>query len=569
MNRIKSFFSMLMVLLFCLTILSACNDKEIQKSDKEDVGVGEEETNTNVNVSDSQEMPHETFTVWIYNFANDLYTTFNDNPGIRYMNEAFNVTFEYEHPAAGQEADSFNLMLASGEYTDVINTVYATSSLNDMYADGVIISLNDLISENMPNLSKLIAENPEIAKICSNDDGLILALPEINSTAEPSWGGLVYRKDIVDSMTDDNPEYPSGNVNPVTVEDWEYMLELMKQYFEELGLTDYAPLIIPYQGYFSTNDIISGFGAYADFYLDGDEIKFGPIESNYYNYLVKMKKWYEKGYIYKDFATRVNDLIYLPNTSLTYGGAAGVFWGLSNQLGDLMDSPDYGLDFEIAALASPIDKMNGITEANGRMDLSVLTSANYAISSSCENPERLLSIIDYLYSSEGSYLAGLGLTTEQGAADNEIYKAEGLQDGAYVLSESGEVLKNEALKPGGSANQDGNVLRLLGLPSLTYKEYMWDEITEVQQAAHDVWNTYPNNKVVPSSLYLTSDESKAFQAYYSEINDYISAMVPKFIMGIDDLTEESWLEYVQTLKDLGVDEIIKIKQAAYDRYQNR
>ena len=41
-------------------------------------------------------------------------------------------------------------------------------------------------------------------------------------------GGLVYRADILDVMTGGNPQFPSGNSEPTTIEDWEYMLPLFK-----------------------------------------------------------------------------------------------------------------------------------------------------------------------------------------------------------------------------------------------------------------------------------------------------------------------------------------------------
>ena len=45
-----------------------------------------------------------------------------------------------------------------------------------------------------------------------------------------AWGGLVYRRDILETMTGGNIAFPSGNDEPTTVEDMDYMLELMKQY---------------------------------------------------------------------------------------------------------------------------------------------------------------------------------------------------------------------------------------------------------------------------------------------------------------------------------------------------
>ena len=37
-------------------------------------------------------------------------------------------------------------------------------------------------------------------------------------------------------MTGGNVEFSSGNEEPITIEDWDYMLLLFKQYFEAAGM---------------------------------------------------------------------------------------------------------------------------------------------------------------------------------------------------------------------------------------------------------------------------------------------------------------------------------------------
>ena len=42
-------------------------------------------------------------------------------------------------------------------------------------------------------------------------------------------------------------------------------------------------------------------------------------------------------------------------------------------------------------------------------------------------------------------------------------------------------------------------------------------------------------------------------------------MKARFFMGKDDL-DEYWDTYIQTLKDMGIDDVLAIEQAKYDRY---
>ena len=50
------------------------------------------------------------------------------------------------------------------------------------------------------------------------------------------------------------------------------------------------------------------------------------------------------------------------------------------------------------------------------------------------------------------------------------------------------------------------------------------------------------------------------------INDYVSSMAVKFIVGNVDLNEDTWAEYKDQLKAYGVEDNIAIYQTAYDRY---
>ena len=45
-------------------------------------------------------------------------------------------------------------------------------------------------------------------------------------------------------------------------------------------------------------------------------------------------------------------------------------------------------------------------------------------------------------------------------------------------------------------------------------------------------------------------------------------MVVKFIMGTEELTEESYAAYVNQMNKFGVEDSIRIKQEIYDRYMS-
>lgn len=227
------------------------------------------------------------------------------------------------------------------------------------------------------------------------------------------------------------------------------MLSLFKAYFDAAGMADSAALILPSNGMFATGEFTGGFGTIGTYYLGNDgTIHFGPVEENFYNYLVTMRDWYQKGYIYTDFASRTNDPFYLPNPALTYGGSAGMWWGLVVQLGDRMSMPEYGLNMDVQPVtAAPIDEANGITKETALKVYLNMPGAQYcwAITNKCKNIEQFLTAVDWLYSDEGSHVKSLGLDVAHGSETDPVLQKLDLAEGCWWLDDSGNVIVNSKL----------------------------------------------------------------------------------------------------------------------------
>lgn len=567
MKGLKKVITMLLCIVMVVGSLNGCKKSE-NSTDDTDGTTSTKAENEVVTIDYSKPVD---YTYWLYATPNDYYSDYSDNPVVWYLNKKFNMTLKFQQPASGTEADSLNLMLGTGEYTDLIDTTQYTGSISQLYDDGIIIDIAQYL-DYMPNFKKLLEENETFRKNTYNDDGKILGLTFMSASDIDMWGGLTYRRDILETMTGGNVQFPSGNDEPTTVEDWDYMLPLMKQYFDAAGMADSAVLILPAQGYFPSNDLIGTFGTSSTYFLDNGTVKYGPMEDGFYNYLKKMNEWYKAGYIYKDFASRTSDLFYLPNTALTYGGAAGIWFGLTSQLGTAMSLPDYGLNVDVRALKSPIDAANGKTTAYSN---TLFTTAQneygaVAVTSSCKNVERLLATMDYMYSEEGSMLKAYGLTAEQ-AAGNEIYEKNGLVDGTYTIAEDGTFKYNDKLViagVGGTVDQG----HFIGgrLPSLRQTKYDDAYITDVNKAASSTWTAYEADNIrLPKTLTRTAKEDATYTSDTANITTYVNEKVLKFILGTEELNETTWAEYKAQLVDYGIEDDIAIQQAAYERYLAR
>ena len=76
-----------------------------------------------------------------------------------------------------------------------------------------------------------------------------------------------------------------------------------------------------------------------------------------------------------------------------------------------------------------------------------------------------------------------------------------------------------------------------------------------------------NDGCVPR-ISLTADETTEYASIISEVQTYVQEMTLAFLLGEADI-ESGFEDYMQTLKDLGVEDAIAIQDAALQRYYAR
>jgi len=579
----KKIVSLVLLTTLVVSMISGCGGSSASESTG-GKSVSKDNDGNAVEVVESKDVTDDmsksqTITVWLAKDDYKIYDSYSENPVVTYLNDKFNCKLDFQQPAMGSEQEQFSLMLGTGSYTDVMEVSYCQESVISLYDDGIIRDLAPYIEKNMPNFYAFMnkPENADIKQALYDNEGHFLTIPyQVRLQDELRWGGLVYRRDILDTMTGGFISFPSGNENPTTIEDWDYMLPLMQMYFQAAGMTDYAPLILPSDGFFTTSELLTGFGIGGDFYVEDDTVKYGPTEEGFYNYLQKMKEWYAAGYIYNDFASRTNDLFYLPNTALTYGGAAGTWFGLVAQLDDAMSLPEYGLIVDVKPISSPLDtattdKLLAVTGLEGGR--AAMNSQGFIVSTSCSEEKllRFLSVCDYLFTDEGAMLRSYGLTADQGASSNKYYHVGGLDDGAYSLVD-GVFTYDEKMVPNtGEYSVGGTYNSYVGmrLPGLLNNEYSLQFASESSKIASAAWKGTGRDNNYPGGIMFTVEDSTTKSNDYTNYHDYLVTMVPKFIMGTEELTKESFDAFVAKMDSLGVAEAKEINQRYYDEFMNK
>ena len=491
---------------------------------------------------------------------------YGDLPFAKALEKKTGVKIEYIHPSLTNAQEKFTLMISSGKLTDMIawNFNNYTGGSQTAIDDGVIHALNvegnSILDAWAPDYKKLIESYPDsVAKEAKTDKGYYycfgLAAPdrELNTTAGP-----IVRGDWLEDL---------GLEVPKTIDDWYVMLKAFK---EKKGAT--APLSMSDQG-FHCGFISGAYGVNKDFFHNDNTVIYAPATEGYKQYLETMHKWYKEGLFDKEF-----DTTNVVQQNLLTGKAGATWNALGGGIGTLMtnveaktaDDPNAGAKF----IGAPYPTLDGSKSEFGQA--SSRFSPATAISTQCKDPELAAKWLNYGYTEEGHMLYNFGLTKEDAAEigiktySYEMVDKDG--DGTKEYPQFTDEVKNnpdnltmqEAFtkysQAGGSCG-GGLVYR---------QDPRYLEQYAVRPEQQEAWKTWCDTNTfdhyVPNTG-VAEDVAKEYSQLYTDITAYAGQEYIKFVKGGRPLSEFD--DYVKTLKDMGVDKMVKMKQDAFDAYLAR
>ena len=480
-----------------------------------------------------------TLTYWtpIYSSVSQTASNYGETELYKALQEQSGVKLEFTHPAIGQEKESFNIMIASGDLPDLIEYDFIANykgGVQKALKDGVIIPIDEYL-DMAPNYKKALAEHPEWEKQTVTDDGTHYCFASfLDGDETRCWQGLQIRDDLLKKANLPLPE---------TIEDWDKTLREFKKMGIEYPLSCVG---VNHNSMFCT-----AFGIGERFYQDNGVAKYGVVEPAYKNYLELWKKWYEEGLVDPD---------YFAQDGKTYdakisSGQVGAFFGtagggMGKYLPALRETnPEYSLAGAKFPVANKGEKAKYVPcEAAYRPNLSVY------ISSSCKNIEAAVKLLDYGYSEKGHMLYNFGI-------ENTSYKME---NGYPKYTD--EVLNN----PDGLGVQFALAkysAAVYGGPFVSDTRYYEQYLTMPEQkAAVKNWAEQDDSGNMPK-LTFTQEESDKVASLQTAVDSYVSENLINFITGKKPMSD--WDSFTQQVKSMGITEILKVYQAALDRYNSR
>lgn len=487
--------------------------------------------------------------IWVV-WSNDYVEEPNQLKAIQKIEEATNVHVNWTVVDASSAKEQFGLMLASGEYPDIIRDVgsYYPGGTEKGVQDGVLADLTEAVELYMPNYNALRKSNPQLEKDTMTDDGKIVGTRTITSyfgevRGERVWAGMALRQDWLNDL---------GLEVPRTIDEWETVLTAFKENYPECE----APLMIGTNGYDLFSNFLSAYGCLSGFYKDGSTVKYSPLEDGYKEWLTLFHDWYEKGLIDPNFMTNAADMMSPADYIGTGKAGAGMqLWGLTDEV---LKTQGYTTDedFSLVATTAPVLK-SGDTPQIG-FATSELVKEEIGIAATTKDLELACRYLDYWYTQDAMLLDSLGIEGESYTVD---------ESGTYHLTDSVKAMVED-----GTVNTYAEAVYTYSLGTSDFGLYNWGMFDPIYEgnAAMNAYDEFDKDKfdlMLPSCMTMTDDENSEYVALYTDIETLVNENTVKFITGEKSLDE--FEAFVEMLHTYNIDRCIELKQAALDRYNAR
>ena len=528
-----------------LSILAGCgngskNTNSLSSVDLASLEVVEE---TQLPISDEE----ITIDVWTKNRSQGYVKSFNEFEAFHEIAKLTNINLNFIHPTGNTE-EQLNIMLSSGDYPDVIYHYWTTNAGKKLIKDGVGFDLKPYIEKIGPNFRKIL-EEPQYKKTFASISDQIYSMPIIFDNAKfQAYNGFFIRKDWLDKL---------GLDIPTTIDEWEVVLKAFRD--NDMNgngdTTDEVPFITHNSGVMYRYAFTTGFGANDMIYHldqnDHTKVTHAVLTPQFKEFVVTMARWYKEGLVYNNYISATGneiDSLYL-NDNL-----GAMFTNNNNALPKYMEMRP---DIELVAVPYPVNE-NGKTyyPRSAFEDLQV-SNNGAVVTTKCKYPIEAIKYFDFLYSKQASDLMYWGVEGESYTIDeNGKYQFTDLilnnPDGKVPYEAICKYMTNIGFT---GLHQYESMLALESKLSPEFKAVKEQSVSTMMDMDRSLSLTY-----VPTTV----EEDRKISSY-NDLSTYLSTMFDKFIIGAEPI--ENYDNFVEQCKKLGIEEVIKIKQQAYDRIE--
>lgn len=484
------------------------------------------------------------FRAYESNMVSNLMDDYYQNKMYNTINELTGVTLKFVSPSSTSADENFSLMIASGDYTDLLNVVDGYSGgASKALEEDVIVDLTDKIEQYAPDYWNVIQSSNEYTKKeVVTPEGKILSFYGIENT-HLTDSGLMIRKDWLDELGLEVPQTPQELYEVLmafkSAYDPDYTLDISVSTNLEYIVGGFEISGIGLGGMFATENL----GNYLN---DNGEVVSTLQSDNYRTYLEFLNDCYVNGLIDQDYYSGLGFGVSTDDIAL---GQCGVFRIRSDAINTVYASAEDD-NFELLALPGIVANKGDTYEFDNVP--SEVGSLAASISTTCEDVELAMEYVNWFFTSE-----------------SKIPVNYGTEGTSFDYDENGTPLYNDTM-----LNGDANLATMKFLycfqsflPVYLDMEGMYNVATEVEQEAIDIWSTMGASRTIPTLSY-TTEEQQIRANYLTDVRTYAAEKVNAWIVGQEVLDTATWNDFQEQLTNLGLEKVLDTDRAAYQRYNS-
>lgn len=493
-----------------------------------------------------------------------LSSGYDDNPVLNEMAENAGISITWE-TMSDSLSEQVNIRIAGNDLPDAFNAVgFSNYDLTNYGQDGTFIDLTPYITEEyMPNLTKILDEHPDIRAAITMDDGCIYGLP----AGEQMGTAGVGKAEDYNIYT--IPQYSMINKTwldelglkvPTTLDELHDVLVAFKEndmatmYGNDAGQTIPMSFGID-QWCWGQNIYYAGFGftnwtndVCMDLILQPDgTVNFVSDDDNYRAALEYFHDWFTEGLIDQEVFSQ-DDTQYMAKCSQGRVGVA-TWWYIEELMGDHAD------DYVFLPVLDGPDGTHNVTVRDG----GGINSGSLSITSACESPINLLKFYDQWYIPENTMQLQYGPidTYFTGQDENGLWQSVTDEEAQEKFGKSAGELKSEMEVAG---------------PKLILSDY-YANVFEMEPRAqdrlndlYDYWMQFVDDTTCyPVDCVFTQEELDTIDRYRVDFEGFVAEQEAAWLRD-GGITDETWAAYKDNLNSYGMEQLLEVYQAAYDRY---
>lgn len=452
------------------------------------------------------------------------------------MEELTNVKLAWTEVTTTLAATQFPLMVAGGEYTDMIfnaSSLY-TTGLAGAVEDDVFLALNDYIAEYAPRYYALATYNEDTYHACTTD-GDFVAFSGFNDKLPYVDTGFLIRQDFLDRVDMDIP---------VTYDDYHDVLTTFKN---ELNVAE--PLYLPASVSYTNEYLVGGYGVAGKVFsmpfnsdpwyqVDG-EVRYGITQPEFQDYLTMIHQWYEEGLVNKDFVSlnpRDNDMERVASDDL------GIFLLEGMAFSSLDYYEKQNPDWDVTPIGEPVLHEGDIVHFAPEQSLAA--GGGIVITTGCENVELAVAWNDMWVTHAGVLAANYGM-------EGESYTMDGDTPHYTELALEGRNLQ--------VMYSNSNI------GSIIYRDAQMETYSDLRIECYETWTaTRDDLYTFPANAAFTQEENEDYARINSDIHTCAEENIAKFVTGERSMDEFD--SFMAELESMDLESLIALKQTALDRY---